>query len=162
MLAIGETAPETAMRVTQAVSVLIALLATGPLLAESADDLQDLVGIEHAKFDAAATASVKFAVRSAALTPVAQSVLSEMARALAANPDRRFEVAGHTDNSGAEVYNERLSEERANVVRQFLVSRGVAAERLAPVGYGPFQPIGVNDSDAGRALNRRVDLRPIN
>ena len=146
------------MSATRLWFVPIALLA-GTALAGENDDLLSQVGMEHAKYETEAIATVTFGVGSASLTPRAQSLLATMAQQLASHTDSRFEVAGHTDSSGAERYNERLADERAEAVRTFLVSRGVASDRLITVGYGPFQPIGQNESDAGRAQNRRVDLR---
>ena len=68
-------------------------------------------------------------------------------------------VEGHTDWIGTDAYNEGLSERRAESVRSHLVSRGVSASRLTAVGYGESQPIASNETDEGRALNRRVELK---
>jgi outer membrane protein OmpA-like peptidoglycan-associated protein len=74
------------------------------------------------------------------------------------NPKVRVEVSGHTDNVGSAQTNKKLSEERAKSVVDYLVSKDVAAERLVPVGYGFDRPIESNDTEAGRASNRRTEF----
>ncbi|MBT9568360.1 MAG: OmpA family protein [Thiobacillus sp.] len=68
------------------------------------------------------------------------------------------EVSGHTDNAGSDKYNERLSLRRAESVRDYLISKGIAAERLTVKGYGESQPIADNTTEEGRFKNRRVEL----
>jgi OOP family OmpA-OmpF porin len=68
------------------------------------------------------------------------------------------EVAGHTDSTGSETYNQGLSERRANSVKDYLTSQGVTATRLSAKGYGEAQPVASNDTKEGRAENRRVEL----
>ncbi len=68
-------------------------------------------------------------------------------------------IDGHTDSTGSEEFNQKLSEERAMSVAEYLVNEGVLAQRIAAVGYGETQPISSNDSAEGRAENRRVELR---
>jgi OOP family OmpA-OmpF porin len=68
------------------------------------------------------------------------------------------EVAGHTDSVGSEEYNMGLSDRRANSVKDYLISQGITATRLTARGYGESQPVASNDTDAGRAQNRRVEL----
>jgi OOP family OmpA-OmpF porin len=104
---------------------------------------------------------VTFATGSATLTPGAQSSLRATASTLLATPAARFEVAGYTDDTGSRTVNERLSLERAQSVRAFLVSAGVPADRLTAQGYGPADPVASNATSEGRALNRRVELRRI-
>ena len=78
------------------------------------------------------------------------------------NPNLKVRVDGHTDSRGSEAYNQGLSERRAKVVYDFLVEElGISAERLKFVGYGESRPAYTNDTDIGRALNRRVELTPI-
>ena len=67
-------------------------------------------------------------------------------------------VAGHTCNIGTDQYNQRLSERRANSVRQYLVSKGIDANRLSAVGYGESRPKYSNDTEETRRLNRRVEI----
>jgi len=107
---------------------------------------------------------VFFKFDSAELTPESVGVLEQNIRAgqsvkLLQNNDIMIEVAGHTDSVGNDAYNQRLSEQRANTVRDFLISRGVAANRLTAKGYGESDPVGDNSTEEGRALSRRVGLR---
>ncbi len=71
----------------------------------------------------------------------------------------RVSVQGHTDSVGTEAGNMRLSQKRAEAVRAYLVQKGVAADRLEAVGYGPTKPIATNKTAKGRALNRRTEFR---
>lgn len=75
--------------------------------------------------------------------------------------DVDIEVAGHTDSMGSDAYNMKLSKQRAEAVRNFLISRGVAADRLTAKGYGESQPVADNATEEGRFKNRRVELAPL-
>jgi OOP family OmpA-OmpF porin len=92
-------------------------------------------------------------------------VLDEAAQILTDNPDVRVTVEGHTDSIGSDAYNQRLSERRAAAVKNYLVARGIAADRLETVGYGESRPIAPNttpsgkDNPEGRAMNRRAELK---
>ena len=70
-----------------------------------------------------------------------------------------IEIAGHTDNQGSDEYNDRLSRDRAKAVYDYLVQHGVAAGRLSYQGYGKRQPIADNETEEGRAANRRTEFR---
>jgi outer membrane protein OmpA-like peptidoglycan-associated protein len=74
-------------------------------------------------------------------------------------PGLVIEIAGHTDWVGSDSYNQRLSEDRANAVRNYLVEQGVSPDRVEAVGYGEKQPVATNDTDEGRQLNRRVEFK---
>jgi OOP family OmpA-OmpF porin len=74
------------------------------------------------------------------------------------NPSWRFEVSGHTDSDGGASYNLGLSQRRAQSVVADLVKHGIAQARLAAKGYGLTRPVASNDTPAGKALNRRVEL----
>jgi OOP family OmpA-OmpF porin len=104
---------------------------------------------------------VVFETGSATLTAGAKASLGLTATSLANTPGVRLEVAGYTDDTGSRAGNERLSLERALAVRAYLVSTGVPADQLTAKGYGPADPIATNATAAGRALNRRVELRPV-
>jgi len=100
-----------------------------------------------------------FSLNSAEPLPSGTLKLDQVAKRLGDFPDVRIVVEGHTDSSGAAEYNQRLSERRADAVKDYLVERGVAAGRISTVGLGETQPIGDNDTEEGRAQNRRVVLR---
>ena len=75
--------------------------------------------------------------------------------------DVNIEVAGHTDSRGSDEYNMKLSQRRAEAVRSYLVSKGIASDRLSAKGYGESQPVADNATDEGRFQNRRVELAPL-
>ena len=102
---------------------------------------------------------VEFEVNSAQLTPGSLSVLNNAAASLARYPEVSVEAQGHTDSQGSDAYNLRLSQQRAESVREYLVSQGVEPGRITARGYGESQPIASNDTAEGRATNRRVTLR---
>ena len=104
------------------------------------------------------SSEVNFAFDSDALTPAAESTLDEVARRLREHTDVRIRIEGHTDSVGSAQYNQGLSERRANSVRTYLESQGIAGDRMIAVGYGEERPVASNDTDEGRALNRRVDI----
>lgn len=104
---------------------------------------------------------VNFETSSARLTASSGPVLDRVAESLKANPGVRVEIAGHTDSTGSATVNERLSKARADSVRDYLAGQGVAASRMETKGYGPSRPIADNGTAAGRAKNRRVELRRI-
>lgn len=104
---------------------------------------------------------VTFETGSAQLTSTARAILSRVAESLRANPEVRIEISGHTDATGSLSTNLRLSQERAEAVRDYLVLRGVWADRLEARGRGPESPIASNATPEGRAMNRRVELRII-
>lgn len=103
---------------------------------------------------------VTFLSGSAKLTLNSQGPLNRTVQELQGRPDTRWVIEGHTDNVGNREANIRLSKARADAVRAYFVSKGIAANRLTTVGIGPDQPVGPNDSAEGRAKNRRVQLRP--
>lgn len=102
---------------------------------------------------------VNFESNSDRLLPGADNVLRDAAATLQKHPDLIVEVAGHTDSVGDAAYNQGLSERRAKTVRDYLIGAGAAADNLSARGYGEADPIADNDSDEGRATNRRVELR---
>jgi outer membrane protein OmpA-like peptidoglycan-associated protein len=80
---------------------------------------------------------------------------------LAEYPNARFSVQGHTDSQGPAANNQKLSESRANAVRDFLIAEGIGAGRLTAAGFGEDQPIATNKTRAGRKENRRVEINLI-
>ncbi len=73
-------------------------------------------------------------------------------------PGLNIEVDGHTDNVGSDEYNQNLSDQRAESVRAYLVAQGVLTGSATAKGFGKTQPVGTNDTAAGRQINRRVEL----
>jgi outer membrane protein OmpA-like peptidoglycan-associated protein len=106
-------------------------------------------------------AGITFAVDSSALQPGVQGTLNEVARTLASYNQTYIDVLGHTDSTGSDAYNQALSERRAQSVADYLASHGVARARMGIRGYGETQPIATNDTDAGRAQNRRVEIKVV-
>jgi OOP family OmpA-OmpF porin len=96
---------------------------------------------------------------NAGLLPGSMEILDQAVEVLNRYPNIRVEVGGHTDSIGSEDYNQKLSERRARVVYDYLVSRGISSDRLVgPVGYGELRPIDTNDTREGRQRNRRTEL----
>jgi OOP family OmpA-OmpF porin len=101
---------------------------------------------------------VTFVAGRAELTLNAKKVLDLVAQSLNMSPEVRFEIQGHASSDGADAYNLRLSERRAASVRAYLISKGVAANRMTSKGYGETMPIADNATREGRDQNRRVEL----
>jgi outer membrane protein OmpA-like peptidoglycan-associated protein len=101
---------------------------------------------------------ISFDTGSAALKPELRSVLEQFATGLKDNPSALVRVIGHTDNTGSDALNNRLSLERADTVRNFLSDRGVASGRIDVAGRGDREPIASNETSQGRAKNRRVEI----
>jgi outer membrane protein OmpA-like peptidoglycan-associated protein len=102
--------------------------------------------------------NVTFAFDSYQLNPQFNSVLDKLAATLSEYNKTVIQVAGHTDSVGAHAYNMKLSQQRADSVKSYLTSKGVPSNRLVTVGAGPDHPVASNDSEAGRAQNRRVEI----
>jgi OOP family OmpA-OmpF porin len=103
---------------------------------------------------------VNFCFDCDTLSGEAQAILDGDAMAIVKHhPNATFEVAGHTDAVGSDAYNQGLSQRRASNVRAYLVQQGVEPSRMTAVGYGESQPVADNSTEAGRAENRRVELR---
>ena len=99
-----------------------------------------------------------FPYDSDVLTSAAQQNLATLASSLDKYPNTDIIIVGHTDANGSDDYNLSLSERRAKAAVNYLVSRGVTRSRLRAAGRGESEPVGANDTDAGRQLNRRVEV----
>lgn len=99
---------------------------------------------------------VNFEFDSAQLTAESRPVLDEVAADLKKYPRLKVELQGHTDSKGSDAYNLKLSDRRAQSVRDYLVTKGVGEQQLVAKGYGEAEPAAENTTDAGRAQNRRV------
>lgn len=103
---------------------------------------------------------VNFDNDKATLLPEAMATLDQAAATLKEWGNVKVEVAGHTDSKASDGYNMSLSQRRAEAVREYLISKGVAADRLTAKGYGESSPIADNETEKGRYMNRRVELIP--
>jgi outer membrane protein OmpA-like peptidoglycan-associated protein len=102
--------------------------------------------------------AINFETGSATLTADSADQIGHVAAVLAAFPNVAISVEGHTDNTGDAAANKTLSEQRATAVRQALVDKGVGADRVAAAGFGPEKPVASNDTEEGKAQNRRVEI----
>lgn len=105
------------------------------------------------------TKAIHFEFDRAVIRPVSFPILDAVVDIMKAHSDvRKVRVEGHTDSKGSDPYNMRLSQRRVNAVREYMVSHGISGDRLIAVGYGETRPIASNDTDEGRAKNRRVEF----
>ena len=102
--------------------------------------------------------NIQFEFGSSALTEDSEEGIAMLAAFLVSHPEISVELAGHTDNVGSETYNLKLSQDRAEVVCQALITKGINENRLTAKGYGSTKPLYPNDSDEHRALNRRTEM----
>lgn len=107
---------------------------------------------------AAAVQNVQFATNSADLLPSSYAVLNQIAALMARYPEYRLIISGHTDSVGDDKFNLDLSKRRAKACYDYLVSRGVDPYRMTHEGYGETRPVADNNTEAGRAKNRRVEF----
>ena len=149
-----------AMRAT--LPILLSLLCVPAFAADGTDLGVDTgaTGVERAKGDGLpVVAIVHFASGSATLSAKARALLVPVAGQYVADDGPELELAGHTDNSGTERLNGSLSEDRAKAVAKFLVEHGVKATRISVIGYSSFEPVADNKTEAGRARNRRTEIK---
>lgn len=103
---------------------------------------------------------IEFETNSAELTERSRTLLDQVAQVMKDHPEiRKIRIDGHTDSTATPAYNQRLSTQRAAAVATYLREHGVAAGRLSSQGFGQTKPIADNDTEAGRAANRRVEIR---
>jgi OOP family OmpA-OmpF porin len=125
----------------------------------------DATGCPYAELPAAGASlvirNINFRAGTARLLPTSNADMDKIAIAILATPNSRWEVGGYTDNRGVPAVNQRLSQQRAQAVMQYLLTKNVPASSLTAVGYGSQRPVGRNTTAAGRAQNRRVELKRI-
>lgn len=118
-----------------------------------------VVTVETQKVLTEALEGVQFETGSAVLKPVSYAILDKVASVMKNNANYNLAISGHTDATGNEVANQKLSEKRAQACLSYLVTKGIAASRMNATGYGSTQPIIDNKTPEGRAKNRRVEFR---
>jgi outer membrane protein OmpA-like peptidoglycan-associated protein len=104
--------------------------------------------------------TIEFASNSSVIRSASATLLDGIARAAKACPGR-LRIEGHTDNEGRDAFNTTLSLRRAEAVRTALIRRGVEASRLVAEGFGAAKPVATNETEAGRARNRRIEIRAV-
>lgn len=105
-----------------------------------------------------AFANLQFASSKADIATSSLPSLDKMAALLKTHPAWHLKLSGHTDNEGTEAFNQTLSEKRSEAVKQYLIEKGVAAEKISTIGYGQTKPITTNNSKTAKGKNRRVEM----
>lgn len=105
-----------------------------------------------------AFSNLQFSSAKAEISASSLPSLDKMASLLQAHPEWQLSLSGHTDNEGTEAFNQTLSEKRSDAVKQYLVGKGVPADRITTKGYGQTKPLAANDSKAAKGKNRRVEM----
>lgn len=147
----------------------ISVTAAGYLFHSENFDLKDTAGykevvkvIELKKVKVGKTIvlnNVFYDFDKATLRPESSAELDALVKLLNENPKLRIELGSHTDDKGADDYNQKLSDARAKSVVDHLIGRGIAADRLVAKGYGETSPVAANDTDENRQLNRRTEFK---
>jgi OOP family OmpA-OmpF porin len=101
---------------------------------------------------------IRFESRRAAIDPDSAGLLDRLVETTLRCPTAKIEIAGHTDADGEDAFNQALSEKRAQAVADYLVKAGLPGDRFTAIGYGSSQPVATNDTDEGKAQNRRIDF----
>lgn len=137
--------------------------AVGRRMDQQQQELQQIEGVEVERTDedelnVVMKSDILFDVDSSALRPDSRTTLDDISAVFARYPEQTIRVEGHADSTGTDEYNQALSERRAGSVRDYIVERGVASERIEALGYGELRPRETNDTPDGRQLNRRVEI----
>lgn len=103
--------------------------------------------------------NINFEYKSTALTAESKIILNSIVESMQSYSTASVELGAHTDSVGSDRYNQKLSQQRAQSTMDYLISQGISASRLTAQGYGEINPIASNDTDEGRAQNRRVEIR---
>ena len=103
------------------------------------------------------TLDVEFDFNKAIIKPGYDKDINDLAKVMKDYPDLKVVIEGHTDNIGTAEYNKKLSQERADAVKKYLVEKGIDANRIKAQGFGDERPIASNDTEEGRQKNRRVE-----
>lgn len=137
--------------------------AVGHRMDKQEQELRQIEGVEvtrpsEGEIDVRLTSDILFDFNSADLRSASRTTLNELASNFRQYPDNRINVEGHTDSVGTDEYNQRLSEQRAANVADYLIDQGVPSRNVVVYGYGESRPKATNDTAEGRQLNRRVEI----
>lgn len=148
---------------TVAYGIHIAQLGYEPYAADiaSISDSMDIVLVPIRQGETIVLHHLYFATNETRILPASEGALDDLYTFLDENPKLRIRIVGHTDNVGTDQANMVLSEGRAEAVKAALVARGLAAERIETAGMGMRQPVASNDTEEGRAQNRRVEFEVV-
>jgi len=102
--------------------------------------------------------AITFDTGKATIKDESMPIIEQMVDLMQTNADLKVEIQGHTDNVGKPEANKKLSDERANAVKKALADKGISADRMSAIGYGDTKPVADNNTEEGRAQNRRVEL----
>ncbi|MFM1913857.1 MAG: hypothetical protein RIR51_1709 [Bacteroidota bacterium] len=119
---------------------------------------RDIDLIPIAKGSIARINNLFFEINKADLSPESSPELNRLVKLMEENRELKIEISGHTDNTGTKVFNEKLSIDRANAVGNYLKEHNIAQDRIFTKGFGWEKPVATNDTEEGRALNRRVEI----
>lgn len=137
--------------------------AVGRRMDKQEAELRQIEGVDvtrpsEGEIEVRLTNDILFDYDSAALRPASRTTLNELAENFSQYPDNQIIVEGHTDSTGSDAYNQRLSEQRAGNVADYLIGQGVASRNVVVYGFGESDPKSSNDTAEGRQLNRRVEI----
>ena len=137
--------------------------AVGRRMDKQEAELRQIEGVEvnrpsEGEINVRLTSDILFDTNSAGLRSTSRNTLNELAQNFAQYPDNIIIVEGHTDSTGTDQHNQRLSEQRAGNVADYLIDRGVRAGNITVYGFGESRPKSTNDTAEGRQLNRRVEI----
>jgi outer membrane protein OmpA-like peptidoglycan-associated protein len=150
---------DTAVAVVKPVIAIVDTSSKTPV--KPLKDVKDESVFEVKKGNKIVLKHVLFVQSKAELLPESYAELDRLVATLNQNPNVTIELSGHTDNQGSRDLNLKLSEERANKVKDYLVNHGIDPKRINVIGYGPDKPISPNDTEVNRRLNRRVEFEII-
>jgi len=137
--------------------------AVGHKMDKQEKELRQIEGVEvtrpsEGQIDVRLTSDILFDYNSSALRPGSRATLDDRATNFRQYPDNQIIVEGHTDSTGSDAYNQKLSEQRAANVADYLIGGGVSASKIIVYGYGEMRPKASNDTPEGRQINRRVEI----
>jgi outer membrane protein OmpA-like peptidoglycan-associated protein len=103
--------------------------------------------------------NIYFETGSSKLDVQSEATLDALKEAFDQHPGLKAEIGAHTDNTGDAAANKKLSQERANAVKDYLTNKGIASDRISAIAYGSDKPVDSNESESGRTKNRRIEFK---